>query len=176
MDRVMKQGWYVLYVRSSQEKKVYRDLLENAVESFLPLIKSVRQWSDRKKTILKPLFPSYLFVNIKSKLDFHKVLSMDAACSFLKFGKDYGRISEKEIEQIKLIVNEEEFEDITIANEIPVVGDTYEIMHGSLSGLECEVFRVDSKNRINVRLNSLRQNISATIPANYLQGSGFHVA
>lgn len=169
MDTKIKKGWHVLYVRLSQEKKVHQGLVEKSVESFLPLTKIVKQWSDRKKTMLKPLFPSYLFVNIQSRLDFHKVSSMES-CSFLRFGKEYGRVSQKEIEQIRLFTNNEAITEVeTTSVPLPSIGDKVKIEQGELSGLECEVYRLDNQNKVSVWLNSLRQNISATIPAYYLQ-------
>lgn len=168
MNKSIKAGWYILYVRYSQEKKVYKDLNEKSVEAFLPLTKSVRQWSDRKKTLFVPLFPSYLFVKIKSHLDFHKVLSIDAACSFLKFGKEYGMVSQSEIDQIKLIVQKEDFTEVTANAKLPGIGDKLKIGYGELKGLDCEVYRVDNVHKVTIWLKSLRQNVSATIPAYYL--------
>jgi len=34
------------------------------VERFLPLVKKLRYWKDRKKLVAEPLFPGYLFVRI----------------------------------------------------------------------------------------------------------------
>lgn len=58
------RDWLVIQVRPRWEKKVARQLIEKGVESFCPLVKEKRQWSDRIKTIEKPLLPSYLFVRM----------------------------------------------------------------------------------------------------------------
>ncbi|MEM6684288.1 MAG: transcription termination/antitermination NusG family protein, partial [Bacteroidota bacterium] len=86
-------GWYVLYVRSRCEKKVYESLKEISLESYLPQVKTIQQWSDRKKVVHKPLFPSYIFVNINSSLEFHKALSVNGACSYIRFGKEYANVT-----------------------------------------------------------------------------------
>lgn len=169
MNKAIKSGWYVLYVRSSQEKKVHRDLTEKSIESFLPLIKTVKQWSDRKKTIFTPLFPSYVFVNVQSQFDFHNVLSLSGACAFLKFGSEYGMVSQKEIDQIKLLVERDEITEVSTNVKLPRIGDKLKIQCGELTGLECEVYRVDNVHKVSIWLNSLRQNVSATVPAYYLQ-------
>ena len=62
------KGWYVIYVRYRQEKRIFRDLQLLNIEAFLPTVTTEVQWSDRKKKIEKPLIPSYIFVNIQSKL------------------------------------------------------------------------------------------------------------
>jgi transcriptional antiterminator RfaH len=59
--------WYALYTRPRAEKQVYQRLTEAGVETFLPLQKTYRMWSDRKKLVEKPLLSSYIFVNTKSK-------------------------------------------------------------------------------------------------------------
>jgi len=41
--------WYAVYVKSRQEKKVHQQLEEKELVSFLPLLETLRQWSDRKK-------------------------------------------------------------------------------------------------------------------------------
>ncbi|WP_428231987.1 UpxY family transcription antiterminator [Flavobacterium sp.] len=166
MDR--KQGWHVLYVRYRHESKVYKELTEKKLEAFLPMATSIRKWSDRTKKIQVPLFPSYVFVNIKSNKDFHDVLTVDSGCSYLSFGNEYGKVSEKEIHQIKLLVEGKDISDVQINKELPKIGDKVTIAHGELSGLECEVFRIDNQHRISVRLSSLRQNISAIVPLSYL--------
>ena len=164
-------GWHVIYVKFKHEEKVHRELKKLDIDSFLPMISTVRQWSDRKKKVRIPLFPCYIFVNIKAKLDFHKILSLGSACSFIRFGNEYGRVYQNEIDQIKLMVEAKDLTEIQTNVELPNIGDKLKIEHGELSGLECEVYRIDNNHKVKVRINSLRQNISATIPASYFQKS-----
>lgn len=158
-------GWYALYVKSRWEKKVYESLKDISLESFLPQIKTIRQWSDRKKTILKPLFPSYVFVNINSSLEFHKALSVNGACEYIRFGKEYARVTEKEINQIKLLIGDKNISDIETNVELPKIGEVKKITYGPLNGLDCEIIKADNHNKIIVRIDSLQQNIMATIPS-----------
>ena len=158
-------GWYALYVKSRWEKKVYESLKEISLESFLPQIKTVRQWSDRKKTILKPLFPSYVFVNINSSLEFHKALSVNGACAYIRFGKEYARVTKKEINQIKLLIGDKNISDIETSLALPKIGEVKKITYGPLNGLECEIIIANNHNKIIARIDSLQQNIMATIPS-----------
>ena len=164
MLNTIKVGWHVLYVNSCQESRVHQLLQENHLESFLPMTKTIRKWSDRKKVIFKPLFPSYVFVYINSSLEFHKALSVNGACAFIRFGKEYARVTEKEINQIKLLIGDKDISDIETNVEFPKIGEVKKITYGALNGLDCEIIRVDNHNKIIVRIDSLRQNIMATIP------------
>jgi transcription antitermination factor NusG len=56
--------WYAIYTRPRWEKKVNFLLQGKGIESYCPLNKVRRKWSDRIKTIEEPLFKSYVFVKI----------------------------------------------------------------------------------------------------------------
>ncbi|MBL6449618.1 UpxY family transcription antiterminator [Fulvivirga sp. 29W222] len=158
-------AWYVLYVKSRSEKKVADSLEEISLKSFLPLVRTVREWSDRKKTILKPLFPSYVFVNINTQSEFHRALSVNGACGYIRFGIEYAQVSDNEIKQIQYLVGDENITDIETNVHLPKVGELRKITYGPLSGLECEILETSNLNKIIVRIDSLRQNIKATVPA-----------
>lgn len=167
MSKTFKTGWHVLYVRSCQEKRVHELLEENQLESFLPMVKTIRQWSDRKKTVLKPLFPSYVFVKINSVTDFSKALSVEGACAYIRFGTEYARIKEDEISKVKLFVDSNDVTNVKVSNCSLEVGEIRKINFGSLCGLECEILKVNRVNKIVVRIDSLQQNITATLPSSY---------
>ena len=60
----MTAKWYAIYTRPRWEKKVNHLLQGKGIESYCPLNKVRRKWSDRIKTIEEPLFKSYVFVKI----------------------------------------------------------------------------------------------------------------
>jgi len=57
-------NWFVLYVKSGNEKKITSQLERLGVEVFCPMVIQIRQWSDRKKKVETPLFNSYVFVRL----------------------------------------------------------------------------------------------------------------
>lgn len=58
------QDWLIVQIRPRWEKKVARLLAEKGIETFCPLVKERRQWSDRVKTIDVPLLKAFIFVRI----------------------------------------------------------------------------------------------------------------
>jgi transcription antitermination factor NusG len=138
-----------------------------SIESYLPLVKTIRKWKDRKKIIFQPLFTSYIFVNLKSSLDSYKALTVNGACAYIRFGKEYAKVSDLEINKIKLLLNADDVSGIETNTALPKVGETKKINYGALTGLECVVLKVNNINKIIVRINSLQQNIIATLPNYY---------
>jgi transcription antitermination factor NusG len=54
--------WYALHTRSRFELRIAEQLTAAGVENYFPSIEEVHQWKDRKRRVLVPLFPGYLFV------------------------------------------------------------------------------------------------------------------
>ena len=61
------KNWFALYTMPRAEKKVFDRINEEGIEAYLPLMTSIRIWSDRKKKVTSPLISSYVFVNIDEK-------------------------------------------------------------------------------------------------------------
>jgi transcriptional antiterminator RfaH len=78
------QKWYAVYTRSRFEKQVLKGLQDQGIEAYLPLIKTVRQWSDRKKTVEVPLFSSYVFVHIDRRF-YDQVLQTMGVVKYISF-------------------------------------------------------------------------------------------
>ncbi len=158
-------GWYVLYVKPRWEKKVYESLRNVGLEVFLPLARTISQWSDRKRLVLKPLFPSYVFVFANSLHDFHKSLSVVGVCSFVTFGRDYAKVSDDEIHQIKALTESTEVTALKISDDLPKTGEMKQITNGCLKGMICEVVETKGVQKIIVKVKSLKKSVVATLSA-----------
>lgn len=54
--------WYAAYTRPQAETRAGRELRQQGFEAFLPLERRLRRHARRTDTVLRPLFPRYLFV------------------------------------------------------------------------------------------------------------------
>lgn len=63
MPTLRTYNWYAIYTRANSEEKVFEQLQRSGYKTFLPLVSTVRKWSDRKKKILTPLISSYVYKN-----------------------------------------------------------------------------------------------------------------
>lgn len=59
-DKVKR--WYAIHTRSRFEQKVYDGFYGKAIEAFLPRTLVMSRRKDRRKKILVPLLPGYVFV------------------------------------------------------------------------------------------------------------------
>jgi transcription antitermination factor NusG len=145
--------WHVIYTKSKWEKKVDELLMQKGYESWCPVQKQERRWSDRKKIIDVPLFRSYVFIKA-SKEDYTAILSTAGVVNFLYFEKKPAIIRDAEIEVIKkyLGLAVESIQVIDMTN-LPLQTKV-EINQGLFMGRRGEVIK-SGKNNAFVRLESL---------------------
>src|SRR6478609_7030643 len=107
-----EKHWFAVYTRPRSEKQVDILLQKKSIESWCPLQKVQRQWSDRKKIILKPIFTSYVFVHITDKQRI-AVLETDGVHNYVQYLGKPAMIRDEEIQLIKSYLQEGDAE-ITI--------------------------------------------------------------
>jgi len=164
--KTIEEKWYALYTRPRAEKLVYQRLVEVNIETFLPLQKTYRMWSDRKKLVEKPLLTSYIFVKTHKKR-FPAVYKTNGVVKFVSFEGQPVSIPQKQINNLRLLINSDA--EIEVSFEKFAPGDNVEVMNGSLVGLTGELIRIGSKNRVIVRIDRLDQNLILKIPKAFLR-------
>lgn len=158
--------WYAVYTNPRAEKLVLGRLLEDGVETFLPLQKTIRKWSDRKKIIEKPLLSSYIFVKVVPT-EFPKVYKTMGVVKFVTFEGQPASIPPKQIDNLRLLINSDA--EIEVTSEKFEKGDNVEVINGSMAGLTGELIKMGGKKRVIVRIDRLDQNIILTIPVSFLK-------
>ncbi len=147
--------WHVIYTKSKWERKVDDLLMQRGFESWCPVQKQERQWSDRKKIIEVPLFRSYVFVKT-SKEDYARVLSTIGVVNFLYFEKKPAIIRDVEIEEIKKYLGLSTTKSIQIIDMTNIPAQTkVSINQGLFMGQRGEVIK-SGKNNVFVKLESLQ--------------------
>jgi transcription antitermination factor NusG len=102
-----KKKWWVVYTKPRWEKKVNQFLTEKGMESYCPLNKVRKKWSDRVKTVEEPLFKSYVFVRVTEE-DQTKVRMTNGVVNFVYWLGKPAIVKDKEIEIIRKFLNEYE--------------------------------------------------------------------
>jgi transcription antitermination factor NusG len=161
------KNWFAIYTNPRWEKKVNTKLLNKGIESWCPVQKLQRQWSDRKKIIEDPLFKSYVFVHI-SDAEKSKVLNTEGVIQFVYYLKKPAVILDQEIQLIKTYLLEKDVQ-ITIQNLKQFEEkDLVVISKGVFMDNEGVVVR-GGKRKVYVRLESLDQLMTVEFPADHLQ-------
>jgi transcription antitermination factor NusG len=166
MEIKKEKKWFAVYTKPRWEKKVNSKILEKGVESWCPVQKKERQWSDRKKIILDPLFKSYVFVHIMEDEKL-AVLTTDGVSKFVHYLKKPAVIRNEEIELIRSYLLEKTV-SITVENLKHFSENNKVVIHkGVFMDAEGTVIKGGNK-KVYVRLESLEQLLIVEFPTEHL--------
>jgi transcription antitermination factor NusG len=153
--------WYALHTRSNFEQRVADELMNKGLETFLPVVRELRQWKDRKKVITLPVFPGYVFVCFIDKPSIKmNVLKTSGVVRILGRGDRPEPIPESEINSIRILLSAK---SPFSGHEFLKAGDKVRIKRGALKDVEGYLVRVKNQTRIVVSINLLSQSISAEV-------------
>ena len=151
MNNHMNKKWFAIYTRPRWEKKVNLLLQEKGVESYCPLNKVARKWSDRVKTIEEPLFKSYVFVKVNDE-EKTTVRMTTGVMNFVYWNKKPAIIKEKEILTIKRFLDE--YRDVHVLPVELKLNDRVRVTSGSFMDREGKVLGIRHK-VVKVAIDSL---------------------
>ena len=159
------QQWIAVYTKPRHEKSVAKNLSEQGIKVYLPMLRKRQKWNDRKKWVNFPLFKSYVFVctDIKGHL---QILQTKGIIKIIKFGKKVAIIDHKSIKSIKLMIDGGFHPKST---DYFIKGDPVRIKYGPLKGIVGEVSRIDNNNRLLLRIDAIQHSISIEIEKEYLE-------
>ena len=150
----MKKKWFVVYTKPQQELKVSQELSSMGITNYCPTITIIKQYSDRKKKVIRPLLSSYIMVHLEESRR-NLVFSCLGIVRYLFFLGEPVVVSVSDIDQMKDHLNGiyRGFNIATLS-----VGEYHKITEGAFSGLSGKVVQTDNK-KVKLELASLRMSI-----------------
>jgi transcription antitermination factor NusG len=138
----IEKKWYAVYTKPRWEKKVAELLTRRKVENYCPLNRVLRQWADRKKLVMEPLFTSYVFV-YATEAEQLTIKQTDGIVNFVYWLGKPAVIRNEEMEAIRYFLRTHE--DIKLEKIDVNVSDKVRIIGGPLIALEGDVVEVRSR-------------------------------
>ena len=153
--------WFALQTRARHEKVVVQRLSDKGVTTFLPLVRQVHRWSDRRKAVDLPLFSCYVFAKLAPRTDERmRVLLLDGV---LRIVGTQGRgtpIPDEQIDTIRTLVEE----------QLPYchhpflkTGQRVRIRSGALDGVEGVLVSRTGERSLVISLDAIQRSLSVRI-------------
>ena len=159
IPRDWASGWHALYTRHQYEKIVAHALSCKGFEVFLPLYRTIHRWKDRRKELLLPLFPSYVFI----QGGFDRMLNIfttPGVHSFVSWGGRPAEIPQEEIDAVRRLVQSPlRYEPHPFLK----CGDWVRIKSGPLDGIQGILVRKKSAFRLVLSVEMLAQSASVEV-------------
>jgi transcription antitermination factor NusG len=140
---------------------VSEQLERQGIETFLPLVKRARKWSDRMKEVEMPLFSGYNFVRIVLlSAERIQVLKAHGVSGFVGANGTATAIPENQIRDVRTVLTSRvPLEE----HPFPRVGQRVRIRGGSLDGVEGVLSAHNGNGSLTICLEPIQRSISIRI-------------
>ena len=151
----MDKKWFVVYTKSQQELKVAAQLSAMGITNYCPTITLVKQYSDRKKKVAKPLLSSYVMVELEENQR-NNVFACSGIVRYLFFLGKPAVIPASDItlmqDHLSGVYNDSKVTTLS-------VGDSHTITEGPFSGVSGRVVETDNT-KVKLELASIGMRIT----------------
>ena|SRR5690242_15681122 len=164
-DVSLPHQWFALRVKSNFERTAAFHLIQRGYKNFLPTYTVRTNWSDRVKTVEKPLFPGYVFCAFDPSRRL-PVMTTPGVLHVVGIGKDLLPVDESELKAVWTTL-----QSGLLIHPWPYlrVGETVAIERGPLAGVEGFVVQLKGNFRLVVSITLLQRSISAEIERDWIR-------
>lgn len=167
--------WYALYTLPQNEFMVAGKLAALDFEAYLPTFEVAHTWKNRRRMkIVKPVFPTYVFVRAKRDQR-GMILSASGAIRVVGSHSGPAMIPDIEIEFLRVELNKNKIEPY----QEFAVGKRVRIKRGPMEGFEGVLVRKANGLRFVLTIQAIQQSVALEIPAEDLEltaGAGLKAA
>ncbi len=153
--------WLVLKTKANAEKKVAERLAMKGIEVYLPLYTTMKQWSDRKKKIQKPLISSTVFIRVEEK-ERELLWNVVGVSGMLYYLGKPSVVRDEEIVILQQMLQEGVYESVELSPSL-IEGQEVEITGGDFKGLRGIVLEEVNAQKVVIALQGLGAQIVFTL-------------
>jgi transcription antitermination factor NusG len=162
--KASQESWFATTVMPQHEAAVVEAFTERGLQPFSPTYPVTKQWSDRKKTLRKPLFSGYVLCRF-TRNDCATVLNTPGVRSIVSFGGQPAVVPDRDIEQIAAMVDSGR-----PLQPWPYIdrGEEIRVDRGPLKGITGFVVDTSDERRLVVSVMFLRRSVCVTVDRDFL--------
>jgi transcription antitermination factor NusG len=154
-------GWYAVHTMARHEKWVAAQFEEKRVCTFLPLLRQIHKWSDRRRVVEIPMFSCYAFVRMVQTVEERlKVLRTPGVLGFVGSDRQGTEIPEEQIESLRKAISEKV---PCLPHPFIGVGERVRICGGSLNGVEGILMRQGRDQSLVISVELLQRSVSIRV-------------
>jgi len=160
MSQQKLKQWRVIYTKGRFEKSVKTRITDQDIEVYLPLVKKLQQWSDRKKWVEIPLFPNYIFVR-SDESQLMDIVKVPGVVRILYNAGQPVVIRENQMADIMRLVEHTETPEVEY--DSMQIGSKVIIKSGPLKGMNGILIQRRGKYKFSLGIDAINANILVEI-------------
>ena len=155
------RSWYALLTQARHEKMVAHRLNERGIASFLPLVRQLRRWRNRKIKVELPLFSCYVFAHLQPTNEERlRAMRIDGVFSLVGPRGVGTPVPDDQIDAVRRLV-----ERNLAYGVYPFlrVGQRVRIRSGALDGLEGILVSRNGESKLVVSIDAIERSLAICI-------------
>ncbi len=159
--RPQELRWYALHTRARHERIVEHRLREHGMETFLPVVREVHHWSDRKKKVEVPLFGCYVFVRCALlPEDRTLVYRIDSVLGFVGARGVGMPIPDEQIESVRTVLQQAA---VWRSHPFLKAGQRVRVRGGALDGIEGVFLAENGDHSLIISIDAIQRSMAVRI-------------
>lgn len=156
--------WYVVQTQPNAEQRALTNLERQGYSAYLPRITRQRRHARKVETVLRPLFPRYLFVRLDVSRDvWRPILSTFGVSSLIQRGERPAPVPDGIIEALERQEQQGDLKELAPQLNLKA-GEAVEVKEGPFAELIARFVRLKDNERVIVLLDLLGRKVNATLP------------
>lgn len=156
--------WYAVQSRAHEENRAESNLARQGFETWLPRYWKKRRHAGRAESVLRPLFPRYLFVSLDLDAErWRKILSTYGVMNLVGTSDGPTLIPDGIIEALKARADDDGAFTLAHARRLRK-GDAVHITGGAMEALSGVFEEIDDRQRVVVLLQLLGREVRVSVP------------
>jgi transcriptional antiterminator RfaH len=158
-------SWYAVHTRPHAEMRALENLLRQGYEAYLPRYRTEVRHARRLQTVLRPLFPRYLFAGVdRTGMPWRPILSTVGVSDLVRSGDEPLPVAPEIVEALRTQEGMGAF-DALARRYTPRLGDLVRISAGAFEDMIGRLIELRDQDRVVVLLDLLGRKVRAQIQA-----------
>jgi transcriptional antiterminator RfaH len=156
--------WLVVNTHPHKEHVALQNLAQQNFAAYCPLVRKQIKHARRSQTVLRPLFPSYIFVRVDFGMQrWRPILSTIGVRTLVRFGEQLGSLDDRFLQGLKA----REVDGAIVRPQRPyAIGQQVRMAGGAFDGLIATIVELDEKDRLIVLMDLLNRTVKVKTESN----------
>jgi transcriptional antiterminator RfaH len=156
--------WFLVYTKAREEERAKKNLENQGVETFLPMIDS-ETINQPKLLSFNPMFPRYLFIKINAKNNnWAHIKSTRGVSHLVVFGDKLAEVPSLVVEFLKIRVDDQDRVRQKVIRQEFQKGDKLVIKKGVMQGKEASFLSKAGTERVKILFKLMNELVIVELP------------
>lgn len=158
--------WFLVQTKPKAEAVAFQNLENQEITAFMPLQKITLRKASKFQSVLRPLFPSYVFISLGlNSILWRKIKNTRGVTRIVRFGPSPSQVPSMIMSHLFSCCDSD---GVFHTEKEHTIGNQVKITHGPMAGVTGSIINIDPQKRIQVLFDFMGQTSKITVASSWL--------